>query len=135
MSQGRKDNTRRSYAGSHPDLKRGMSDRLKRTQPVTGVFEDERDPVHRAHLKSMRKTESQRREESGRGSLMVKLQRPFPELKPRHDYGVKRSRFNQDWLKEQRAAKRAMYSMQRTGSIVPQRQEVRIEPTSSTPKR
>lgn len=40
---------------------------------------------------------------------MVKLHKPFPELKPKAEQGPVKHSFNQAWLKEYRAAKLATF--------------------------
>jgi hypothetical protein len=51
--------------------------------------------------------------EAKRDSEMVKRDKPFPELKPNYSRGLKRSSFNREWLREQRAAKMADFANQR----------------------
>lgn len=63
--------------------------------------------------------------EAKRDSEMVKLDKPFPELKPNYARGLKRSSFNQNWLREQRAAKMVDFANQR--QVAPH-QKQRSEP-------
>lgn len=87
------------------DLRRGLPDSLRQARPIKRPFDHARDPLISAQLKDQEKTEAQRREEAaGRGSNMVKLHKPFPELRPRHEQGPLRNTFNQAWLREQREA-------------------------------
>ncbi len=94
------------------ELRRGLPDRLRQTPPVKRPFDHARDPLIRAQDHG--KTETQRREEvSGRGSMMVKLHKPFPELRPKHELRPLRAAFNQAWLREQREAVFAQLETQR----------------------
>lgn len=105
--------SRMSYAGRDPDLSRGTPDSLRYTRPVHIPFDHARCTYISKQLNDQGKTETQRREESGRGSLMVKLHRPSPELRPKHELGPIRSAFNQAWFREQRAAQLEYLKAQR----------------------
>ena len=64
----------------------------------------------------MKQTEAQRRgesERSGRGSDMVKMDKPFPELRPANEQAPIRQAFNRAWLREQREARIAELERQR----------------------
>ncbi|MES9971750.1 MAG: hypothetical protein ABW092_17080 [Candidatus Thiodiazotropha sp.] len=104
MSGRGKQASRMSHAGRDPVLSRGTPDSLRYTRPVHTPFDHARCPYISRQLKDQGKSEAQRREGSGRGSLMVKLHRPFPELRPKYEEGPIRSAFNQAWFREQRAA-------------------------------
>lgn len=95
-----------------PGHKLELPESLRRVKAVTPQFDHARDPLISAQLKEMEKTESQRREAQGRGSLMVKSDRPFPELRPKHERALIRAAFNQAWLKEQRNACMALLDRQ-----------------------
>ncbi|MEW8072639.1 MAG: hypothetical protein AB2826_19660 [Candidatus Thiodiazotropha sp.] len=111
--------SRMSYAGRDPALSRGTPDGLRDTRPVHTPFDHARCPYISRQLKDQSKSEAQRRDESGRGSLMVKLHRPFPELRPKYEEGPVRSAFNQAWFREQRAAQLKSFKAQR--QVVQQR--------------
>ncbi|CAA0099560.1 Uncharacterised protein [Halioglobus japonicus] len=113
MSKNAKRPSRLSFAGRDPDLRRDTPASLQSQSPVQPAFEQVRDPLIRAQHKAMEKTEAQRRGESGRGSTMVKLDKPFPELRPKNDNSQIRPAFNQAWLQEQRAARKAELEDQR----------------------
>lgn len=113
MSGRGKQASRMSHAGRDPVLSRGTPDSLRYTRPVHTPFDHARCPYISRQLKDQGKSEAQRREESGRGSLMVKLHRPFPELRPKYEEGPIRSAFNQAWFREQRAAQLQRLKAQR----------------------
>ncbi|PUB90895.1 MAG: hypothetical protein DBP01_05220 [gamma proteobacterium symbiont of Ctena orbiculata] len=96
-----------------PGHKLELPESLRRVKAVTPQFDHARDPLISAQLKAMDQTESQRRKAQGRGSLMVKSDRPFPELRPKHERAPIRATFNQAWLKEQRDACMALFDQQR----------------------
>ena len=102
-----KRHSRASYAGREPGLSQGIPASLRGWRALRAGFDHARDPFISAKLKAMEKTESQRREEAGSGSGMVKMQRPFPDLRPKQEQGPLRASFNQAWLREQRAARLA----------------------------
>lgn len=103
---------RRSYASNEPALAAHLPDALKNQAGVRHSFDHARDPLISQQLQDLDKTEHQRREEQGDGSQMVKLHKPFPELKPKHHQSVMRSQFNQSWIKEQRSARMAQYQQE-----------------------
>lgn len=113
MARRGKSPSRLSYAGQEPGLRQGTPVSLSRLRAVRPEFDRNRDPYVRAQLKAMEKTESQRRGESGRGSGMVRLHRPFPELRPKYEQGPIRASFNQAWLKEQREAQLVRFEAER----------------------
>lgn len=105
---------RRSFAGSDPGLRTKLPDALRDQAPVRPHFDHARHPLISAQLKAMQKTEAQRRKESaGRNSEMIRLHRPFPDLRPKHEQGPLRARFNQAWLREQREARLHQYEIER----------------------
>lgn len=120
-----KQTSRVSYAGRDPVLSRVSPDSLRNTRPVQTPFDHARCPFVSKQLNDQGKSEAQRRGESGRGSTMVKLHRPFPELRPRFEEGLIRSAFNQAWFREQRAAQLQRLKAQRQ---VAQPQNRRSEP-------
>ena len=74
-------------------------------------FDMSRDPLIRRQLLDAANTERKRRDDqSGRGSAMVKLDKPFMAHRPppHQRGGVDRSKFANDWLKEQRDALKAL---------------------------
>jgi hypothetical protein len=116
-----------SFAGRDSELSKDTPDSLRNTRPVHPPFDHARCPYVSRQLKDQSKSEAKRREESGRGSMMVKLQRPFPQLRPKYEQAPVREAFNQAWLREQRAAHMAHLKEQRRRSAPQQKQ--RSEPT------
>lgn len=112
----RSDSYHISYAASVPDLRARLPPAFRQTGTTRREFDQVRDPLIAAQLKDLHKSEAQRRGEAstgtGRGSLMVKLHKPFPDLKPKNHHSVLRAQFNQDWVREQRAALLAQYRQQ-----------------------
>lgn len=94
--------SRLSYAGRHSDLYRGTPVSLREVKPASLFFNDQADPLHKAQRKALQQSESERREAMSQGSLMVKLHKPFPELKPHYAHSVLKASFNQSWLKERK---------------------------------
>ena len=111
-----KHHSRTSYAGREPELSRATPDSLRHLRALRSPFDHARDSLISTQLRDMEKAEAQRRGEAGRGSAMVRLHRPFPELRPKHDMTQIRPAFNQAWLREQRAAKLAQYQAERANS-------------------
>lgn len=101
-----------SYAGRHPDFSQGTPVSLKKLQPLREPFDQTRDPLYKKQLEALEKTEAQRREETETGSQMVKLHKPFPDLRPRNDQSQIRRTFNQAWLREHRRAAEAYLQQQ-----------------------
>ena len=83
----------------------GLPDKLSSVEGPWLEFDNARDPFRRIQREDMKKTEAQRRGETGGGSQMVKQDRPFPELKPRNDNQPARDVFNQKWRAENQNAK------------------------------
>lgn len=75
-------------------------------------FDNASNPQRKAERADMERTEAERRREQGEGSQMVKLSKPFPELKPKNATPVLRQSFNQNWLAEQRRAEMDNYRAQ-----------------------
>lgn len=97
-----------SFAGKHPDFASDRPDSFAQAPSSRREFDHARDPYISKQLKAMEQTEAQRRgesERSGRGSEMVKLDKPFPELRPAHEQAPIRQAFNRAWLREQREAR------------------------------
>ena len=113
MSRNANGPNRLSFAGRDPDLRRDVPASFKALEPAHRAFEQARDPLIRAQHQAMEQTEAQRRGESGRGSTMVKLDKPFPDLRPKNDNSQIRPAFNSAWLREQRAARMAEFDRQR----------------------
>ena len=82
--------------------------------PDTGAREETFVRAKAEALKATEKTEAPRRETVGPGSTMVRLHKPFPDLRPRSEQGPLRAAFNRAWLREQRAARMAQYEAERT---------------------
>ncbi len=105
-----------SFSGKHPELSGDMPESFRKAPPQHRAFDHARDPYFSRQLKAMELTEAQRRGESertGRGSQMVKLDKPFPELRPEHEQTPIRESFNRAWLNEQRDARLADLERQR----------------------
>lgn len=105
--------------------------------PLRREFDMNRDPYVRAQLLDIQKTESQRREESGRGSTMVGKDKPKLNLKPPQETGkqVNDQRFKYDWLKEQRDAAMAQAAPDQRQQQ-PDHMQTRIQqPTRTGPSR
>lgn len=116
-----------SFAGKRPELAGDIPDTFHQAPPNRREFDHARDPYISMQLKDMEKTESQRRGESernGRGSEMVKLDKPFPELRPANENAPIRESFNCAWLREQREARMAEYERQREQQAIEQRREM-----------
>lgn len=104
MSNNSKTRSSVSYSGRQPDLASGTPVSLRDVKPAQIFFNEAVDPSLKKQREALLKTEAQRREESGTGSNMVKLHKPFPELKPKYELKPIRDTFNQNWLKEHREA-------------------------------
>lgn len=105
-----------SFAGKHPDLAGDRPNSFGQAPPNRREFDHARDRYISLQLKAMEKTEAQRRgesERSGRSSNMVKLDKPFPELRPANEQAPIRQAFNRAWLREQREARLAELERQR----------------------
>lgn len=105
--------SRLSFAGRDPELSQHTPVSLRKLRALRSPFGHARDPYLSAQLSDREKTKAQRREEHGRGSHMVKLHKPFPELKPKDNDNPLRAAFNRAWLKEQRAAQLARFKKER----------------------
>ena len=97
---------RRRSTGVSSQGRDGLPERLRNRESPHTEFTDTSDPFGRIEREAMRKTESQRRGEQGHGSLMVKLDRPFPQLKPKNARSVIRAHFNRRWDHEIERAQR-----------------------------
>lgn len=105
-----------SFAGKRPELAGDIPNGFREAPPNRREFDHARDRYISLQLKAMEQTEAQRRgesERSGRGSEMVKLNKPFPELRPKHEQAPIRQAFNRAWLHEQREARLAELERQR----------------------
>lgn len=86
-----------SFAGKHPELANDMPASFRKAPSQRREFDHVRDPYIGKQLKAMEQTEAQRRGESeraGRGSEMVRLDKPFPELRPKLEQTPIREAFN-----------------------------------------
>ncbi len=104
-----------SFAARHPDLGSGQPEAFLKAAPSRSAFDQARDPLIKVQIEDLKKTEAQRREEGGRGSNMVRQDRPKVEAKPDIEFadGAVRVTFNAAWLREQREARIAQYKEQR----------------------
>jgi len=100
-----------SHSSRDHSLRCDMPESLRKAGPVRRPFDHARDPWLSKQLKAERQTEAQRRE-SGDGSKMVALQKPFPQLKPKHDLTQIRKTFNKSWMQEAHAARMAQFDKQ-----------------------
>jgi len=98
-----------SCSRREPDLAQDTPETLRHAPAMRSPFDHARDPLISAQLKAMEKTEAQRRGEGGRGSSMVRGDRPSPTLRPRKERGPDRAAFNQSWLREQQTARLARF--------------------------
>lgn len=83
-----------SYAGKHPELAGDIPAGFRAAPSPRRAFNDVR-------------------EHTGRGSEMVQRDKPFPELRPKHEQAPIREAFNRAWLREQREAQMADLERQR----------------------
>jgi len=100
-----------SHSSREPSLRGGLPESLRNAEPVRRPFDHARDPYLSKQLNDLKKTEAQRRGE-GDGSRMVKLHKPFPELKPKHDLSQIRQTFNKNWMQEAHAARMTQFDEQ-----------------------
>jgi len=105
-----------SYAGADSRLIARLPDALKPDAGVRPTFEHEANPQTHAERLAMEQSEAQRRGEQDPGSMMVKLHKPFPDLKPKYHVEVLRAHFNQQWFQEKRNAQ--MRSHQEQGNKI-----------------
>lgn len=99
------------YSSREARLRQGVPSRLQNAGHARHNFDHARDPFISAQRKDLEKAEGQRREE-GDGSKMVKLYKPFPELRPKHDLSQIRGNFNKSWLSEYRSAQMKQFEAQ-----------------------
>lgn len=104
----RQRNSRKSAASLDKDLQSRLPESLRTQAGVSSPFEHARCPLNSMQLNDLNKTEAERRGEQG-GSNMIKLHKPFPDLKPKNHQSVVRQHFNQQWLREQREARMQHY--------------------------
>lgn len=95
-----------AHAGISSQGREGLPDTLRYQQSPHREFVDASDPFACIEREALQKTESQRRGEQHQGSLMVKMDKPFPQLKPKNDHSVIRESFNRRWNKEVARAQR-----------------------------
>lgn len=95
---------RASYSGRHPELSSGTPVSLRELKPTQLFFNEAVDPLLKKQHEALRKTEAKRREENGSGSQMVKLHKPFPELKPKFSRYQLKKTFNSSWVRERERA-------------------------------
>lgn len=97
-----------SFSMSEPSLREQAPLSLRRAGPLKNSFVAANDRGA--------ETANKTREDS-RGSEMVKRSKPFPELKPKFAHQVKKSCFDQDWIREQRVEKMHQFERQREIAI------------------
>ncbi|GJL75966.1 hypothetical protein [Nitrosomonas sp.] len=93
-----------SFAGRHPELVGDM-------------------PVSFRSAPSSRQAFDHAREHIGRGSEMVKQDKPFPELRPKYEQAPIREAFNRAWLREQRESRLVNLDRQREERLAMERSE------------
>jgi len=120
-----------SHSSREPSLRGDMPENLRKAGPVRRPFDHARDPWLSKQLKAERQTEAQRRE-SGDGAKMVKLHKPFPELKPKHDLTQIRKTFNKNWMQEAHAARMTQFDEQ--ARHMRDQAENKYQPEHSAPK-
>ncbi len=105
--------SRLSYTHQNADF-RVVNPLYEKVNSITYAFEMNRDLYHARQLRDQSKTEAQRRHDAQsrqarRESFMVKRQRPQPVLKPSHalSHETDRAAFDNEWVTEQKNAKRA----------------------------
>jgi hypothetical protein len=98
-----------SKGGWTPHGWRNLPESVQQAGSLQRTFEE----AHSPDLKELREyyklSEAERREQAGSGSGMVKLSKPFPELKPKSAEAKQalREDFNQRWEAEKSRAQRA----------------------------
>ena len=100
-----------TFSSQDKRLRRGVPVSLQGVNSARLSFDHARDPLISAQLKSMAQSEASRQED-GNGSRMVKLHRPFPELRPKHDISQIRKSYNQQYLSEHRRAQLSQFRAQ-----------------------
>lgn len=113
-----------SFSMSEPSLREQAPSCLRRAGPLREKFIAAND-LEEKHQENILSDGDRNRDEGRQGSQMVKRQKPFPELKPSYAHYLKRTSFNQEWIREQRAEKIQKFETQR--QISPQ-QNRRSEP-------
>lgn len=108
---------RASFTGHDPALRRNLPESLRTRSPANPAF---------AHGPA--KAEDERQQSEGRGSSMVKQDRPAPALRPRNEDQPIRAAFEAAWLKEQRAAMLARFRDERADRSDPARERDRPRP-------
>jgi hypothetical protein len=97
--------SKRSWSSQGRD---GLPASLQQTQELRKEFDGARDPYSNMQREDKRKAEARSREEQGTGSQMVKLHKPFPELRPKSAIAQQsiRHSFNTRWHAEHMRASR-----------------------------
>lgn len=109
-----------SFAMSEPSLREQAPSCLQRAGPLRKKFIAANDREEKPSEIILNDGDRSRDEERS-GSQMVKRQKPYPELKPSYAHYLKRTSFNQEWIREQRAEKIRQYETQR--QIAPQQKQ------------
>ena len=106
-----------SFSMSEPSLREQAPASLRRAGPLREKFIAANDREVKPPVNTWNDGR-QYSDEERHGSEMVKRQRPYPELKPSFADYSKRTSFNQEWMREQRAAQIHQFESQR--QIAPQ---------------
>ena len=109
------------FAMSEPSLREQAPSCLRRAGPLREQFVAANDRQEKPPANILNDGDRSKDEERG-GSQMVKRQKPFPELKPSYAHYLKRTSFNQEWIREQRAEKIHQFELQR--QIAPQQKRL-----------
>ncbi len=115
------ENSRISFSMREPSLRDCAPPSLQRAGSIRSQFET-RKLGNTLSQENHPGSDFCRREDSGSGSQMIKSQKPFPELKPRNSYELKKVFFDQAWLREQRQAQLDHFSVQRQSAPQQNRQ-------------
>jgi len=110
-----------SFAMSEPSLREQAPSCLRWAGPLREQFVAANDREENPPANILNDGDRSKDEERG-GSKMVKRQKPFPELKPSYAHYLKRTSFNQEWIREQRAEKIGQFELQR--QIAPQQKRL-----------
>lgn len=98
-----------SFAATQPDLQARMPPQLRQTSLTQKAF-NQVSGVPNTTTKQ--EAEISHQETQGRASTMVTRQQAKPVLRPCDHRAIDRVLFDREWLKEQRAARMALYQEQ-----------------------
>lgn len=102
----------KSFSSTDPRLRSKAPKSLRRVSGVRHPFDRARDPFIKKQWEALKKTEAQRREESGGGPHRVKLHSPLSLLKPEREPSRFRQAFNNDFLRMKRESQISFYRKQ-----------------------